>query len=82
VWFSGPGNLNGNIDNTDHAYMVNNYPTPGSTYVGFEDTIASDSDFNYTDLQFELSNTFAIPEPSTFGLLALGALGLLWRKRS
>ncbi len=23
-----------------------------------------------------------IPEPSTFGLLALGALGLLWRKRS
>ncbi len=32
---------------------------------------------NYTYLFYS-----DIPEPSTFGLLALGALGLLWRKRS
>jgi PEP-CTERM motif len=39
--------------------------------------------FIYTD-QAHYTYLFIsdVPEPSTFGLLALGALGLLWRKRS
>ena len=39
--------------------------------------------FVYIDSQrFAYQFYSDIPEPSTFGLLALGALGLLWRKRS
>jgi hypothetical protein len=39
--------------------------------------------FIYTDKsQYTYLFISDVPEPSTFGLLALGALGLLWRKRS
>jgi len=39
--------------------------------------------FLYIDKQPVVYEFYSdIPEPSTFGLLALGALGLLWRKRS
>jgi hypothetical protein len=69
-----------NPDYLVHAYVVNNYPTTGSTYVGFEDLPAGGGgDFNYSDVQFYftgVSGSTAAPEPSTLAFLGAGLAGL------
>jgi len=59
--------------------VLDEYSTPDSPIAeggGVNWVIYTDSN-RYTYLFYT-----DVPEPSTFGLLALGALGLLWRKRS
>jgi hypothetical protein len=83
------------LDNTNHAY-VTSYPgpsgnptvpgVPAGTFVGFEDLLASESDFNYNDHTFVFTNisTDPTPEPATFTLLGIGIAGIAgyeWRKR-
>jgi len=82
TFYTGAGYLN--PDGDVHAYVVNNYQTLGTTYVGFEDTLASaNADFNYADVQFTYTGvTGAVPEPTTVALAGLGTAGLLgWRRR-
>lgn len=74
-FFSGPAfrNLNGQPHNRAETAWL----TPGVTLVSFEDLFGGP--FDYNDLSFSFSNTFAvelspIPLPAT-GLLLLGALG-------
>ena len=81
TFYTGPASRN--PDNTVHAYVVNNYPANGSTYIGFEDLGTNNgADFNYTDVQFTFTGiTGAVPEPSTVALVGLGAAGLIVRRR-
>jgi hypothetical protein len=76
TWYTGPGALNS--DGAIHGYVVNSYPTAGSTYVGFEDEVLGGTDWNYTDLQFDVSGASgAVPETSsTMALLGMGLSGL------
>jgi hypothetical protein len=81
TWNMGPGS--GNSDGAVHAYVVDNFPTPGNTYVAWEDWPASMSDFNYNDLTFTFSNVEPgpVPEPSTLALAGLSGLSLLLFRR-
>jgi hypothetical protein len=81
TWNMGPGS--GNSDGAVHAYVVDNFPTPGNTYVAWEDWPASMSDFNYNDLTFTFSNVEPgpVPEPSTLALAGLSGFGLLLFRR-
>lgn len=86
-WYSGPGSRND--DGKVHAFMINNYGNPNTTYVGFEDLDGLNRDpyavdFNYKDEVFTFTGlTAVVPEPSTYlaGLSTLGLLLLGWRKR-
>jgi hypothetical protein len=79
------GSGTGNSDGYVHAYVVDNFPTTGNTYVGWEDETYGDSyaDFNYNDLTFTFSNVGVtpVPEPSTLALSAVAGLGLLQFRR-
>jgi len=81
-WYTGPSSRN--ADNTVHAYLVNDYPTTGLTYVGFEDTQHGYADYNYQDFQFTATGlTTAVPEPSAVWCMALlGLIGVVWQVRS
>jgi len=83
TWNMGSGT--GNSDGYVHAYVVDNFPTTGNTYVGWEDETYGDSyaDFNYNDLTFTFSNVGVtpVPEPSTLALSAVAGLGLLQFRR-
>jgi hypothetical protein len=81
TWNMGSGT--GNSDGAVHAYVVDNYPTSGNVYVGWEDWPASESDFNYNDLTFTFSNIELepVPEPTTLALSAVAGLGLLLFRR-
>lgn len=82
--------LNG--DSANHVYSTSFSGDPGQpllpagTYIAFEDLDRSQSDFNYADIQFILSNTSitaAVPEPSTWAMLILGfaSVGLVAYRR-
>jgi hypothetical protein len=81
TWNMGSGS--GNSDGAVHAYVVDNFPTPGNTYVAWEDWPASMSDFNYNDLTFTFSNVEPgpVPEPSMLALASLSGFGLLLFRR-
>jgi hypothetical protein len=81
VLYSDP-TLNPNGVNQTYATafsgQTNNGVTiPSGTYIGFEDTLASKSDLDYSDEQFVLADTSAItltPEPNSMWSLALGGI--------
>jgi len=77
TWNMGSGT--GNSDGAVHAYVVDNFPSSGNVFIGWEDWPKGESDFNYNDLTFTFSNIAAapVPEPTTLALAGLGGLGLL-----
>lgn len=76
---SGVNNSDGNV----HAYVVDNYPISGTTYVAFEDETTGEEyvDWNYNDIAFTFTSTSPAPEPSTLALAGLSGLGLLLFRR-
>jgi len=71
TFYSGLGSRN--ADGDVHAYVTSTGPT--KVFVGFEDLLASSSDFNYNDITFTMDNLSAVevPEPGLLALL-LGAV--------
>jgi hypothetical protein len=77
-WFS---NAALNSDGTNHVFsssFAGDTHIPVGTYIGFEDKVAKNSDFDYNDLKFVFTNVAvqAVPEPETYGMLLAG-LGLV-----
>jgi hypothetical protein len=75
-----------NSDGSNHVYSTAVTAgqafagSPAGVYVGFEDLVASASDFNYFDDTFVFTNTTVvgsgIPEASTWAMLLAGFCGL------
>ena len=78
TWYSNPGL---NADNGNHVYsktaaIGEAYAgSPVGTYVGFEDLIFPNSDYNYFDHSFVFT-VAAVPEPSTWVMMILGFAGI------
>ncbi len=84
TWF-GDSNLDGVVDSSDYALVDTGF-TSGGTLGGwvFGDYdysgVVDASDYALIDTGF-ISQTGALPEPTTLGLLGLGAIGMLRRRR-
>lgn len=76
------GSASGNADNVIHANVVYDYPTIGSTFVGFED-LWGGGDYDYNDHMFIFTNVSAVPELESYVMLiaGLGLLGFIARRR-
>ena len=74
-WQNGDFNYDGKIDGSDYTLIDNAFNTQGST-LGTNPTAVIAS----TALQFA-GGSSAVPEPTTLGLLGLGAIGALTRRR-
>ena len=78
TWYSDPAF---NADNGNHVYSRiaaagEAYAgSPAGTYVGFEDLIFPNSDYNYFDNSFVFT-VAAIPEPSTWAMMIVGFAGV------
>jgi hypothetical protein len=73
-FYDGPASRN--FDNVVHAYMINDYGSPDTTYVGFEDLANGVSDFNYKDEVYTFTGARAASTPESGTTLSLLALGV------
>jgi hypothetical protein len=72
-WFNGDFNYDGVINGSDYTLIDNAFNTQGAL-------IASEIAAPTAQIAGD-SGASAVPEPATLGLLGLGALGLLSRRR-
>ncbi len=82
-----PGDVDGNgvVDAADYIIIKQNFGMTG-TAARTDGDLSGDHDVNWTDLQMLMTALAATtpeqtPEPATLGLLAIGAMGLLKRRR-
>ncbi len=87
TWYSDPSL---NIDHGNHVYSTDALAgqafagSPAGVYVAFEDLEFPNSDYNYHDDTFVITNTSIVPEPATWALMIAGAglVGFSLRRRS
>jgi autotransporter-associated beta strand protein len=72
-WFNGDFNYDGVIDGSDYTLMDNAFNQQGASLAS---SIAPSA-----TATAQISGTAAVPEPTTLSVLALGAVGLLSRRR-
>ncbi len=77
-WFNGDFNYDGHIDGSDYTLIDNAYNTQGANIAS---EIANPSAVATAQIAGSGAGTSAVPEPTTLGLLGLGAIGLLGRRR-
>ncbi len=73
-WFNGDFNYDGQIDGSDYTLIDNAFNTQGAN-------IASEIANPSAVATAQIAGTSAVPEPTTLGVLGLGAIGLLGRRR-
>ena len=71
-WFNGDFNYDGVINGSDYTLIDNAFNTQGAQIADQFATATS---------EIALSGTSAVPEPASLGLLAIGATGLLGRRK-
>jgi hypothetical protein len=67
-WYNGDFNYDGIINGSDYTLIDNAFNTQGASLATAVATA-------------QIAGTSAVPEPATLGLLAIGAMGLLGRRR-
>ncbi len=77
-WFNGDFNYDGHIDGSDYTLIDNAFNTQGANIAS---EIANPSAVATAQIAGSGAGTSAVPEPTTLGLLGLGAIGLLGRRR-
>jgi autotransporter-associated beta strand protein len=71
-WFNGDFNYDGKIDGSDYTLIDNAFNTQGAQV---------SSQFATSTAQFGGFSSSSVPEPATLGILTMGAVGLLGRRR-
>ena len=74
-WFNGDFNYDGVINGSDYTLIDNSFNQQGASLaasIASPDAVAT----------AQIAGTSAVPEPAMLGILAIGALGLLGRRRS
>ena len=69
-WYNGDFNYDGVVDGSDYTLIDNAFNTQGASLAGQVATATA-----------QIAGTSAVPEPTSLGLLAIGAAGLLGRRR-
>jgi len=76
-WYNGDFNYDGVINGSDYTLIDNAFNTQGAVLAS---EIAAPSAVETSEIA-PAAGTSAVPEPTALGLLGLGALGLLGRRR-
>ena len=79
-WYNGDFNYDGVINGDDYALIDNAYNTQGTAFptissAGPAEMIATNTD------QIAGASSSSVPEPTTLGMLGIGAAGLMMRRR-
>jgi len=77
-WYNGDFNYDGVVDGSDYTLMDNAF---NSQTIQILDQIAGSNAVVSDQISGGASGTSAVPEPASLGLLGIGALGLLGRRR-
>ncbi len=72
-WYNGDFNYDGIINGSDYTLIDNSYNTQGAA-------IAAELSGSSAVATAQVAGTSAVPEPTTLGLLGIGAVGLLGRR--
>ncbi len=79
-WFNGDFNYDGKINGDDYSLIDNAFNTQGS--VSLAGISAGPTEMIATNTsQIAGASVSAVPEPTTLGMLGIGAAGLLTRRR-
>jgi len=81
--WAGDANLDGKVDGSDYALVDTGFAGGGTTWDQGDVDLSGNvngSDYSQVDTGFASQNG-TLPEPTTLGLLGLGAMGMLRRRR-
>jgi autotransporter-associated beta strand protein len=73
-WYNGDFNYDGVINGSDYTLIDNAYNTQGAS-------LAAEIGGSVASVTAQVAGGSSVPEPTTLGLLAIGAAGLLGRRR-
>jgi fibronectin-binding autotransporter adhesin len=76
-WYNGDFNYDGVIDGSDYTLIDNAFNTQGASLAA---SIASPAAVSTAEIA-GVAGSSAVPEPTSFALLGIGALGLIGRRR-
>jgi len=81
--WAGDANLDGKVDGSDYALVDTGFAGGGTTWDQGDVDLSGNvngSDYSQVDTGFA-SQTGSLPEPTALGLLGIGAMGMLRRRR-
>ncbi len=80
-WHNGDFNYDGIVNGDDYTLIDNAFNTQGASLAGLDAAPSEMVAINTSQIDGGSSGGTAVPEPTSLGLLAIGAVGLLGRRR-